>query len=255
VHKEIQIKDVVDFCWCPRYYDIKKEDPNEYNLKELYDISLHKVFYNYLYALRDGTLKDNMKFLKYQWGKQWVKTKTNSQLICTPSSYIRDTYDAKRKAGIDAIITFEELMNIPQFPIIINKPYAVDIGHNIILKGIWEYVREVTNSDGTKSIQVMKFNSENNRFAMVGQMNHDIELSAAAYAFKESFNVDQFELLYVDIYKKKVIASYRSEKDIQLLKDTVYGTVLCLHNNIRCVSPDKRCYHCEYRNVCHSKLG
>lgn len=245
----IQIKDVLDFCWCPRYYDLKRQNPNEYNLKELYDNTLHKIFYAYLSEMQRGTLDDSIKFLKKRWGQEWIKQKTNSEIICTPSAVKRDTYDSKRKAGIDAIITFDEMMDVPQFPIIINKPYEVQISKNIILCGSWEYIREIESS-GNRVIQIMKIRSENNRFQIESQMNHDIELTAMAMAFMEMFNADSFEVIYVDIYKKKMITSYRNKKDFMLLKDTVRSVVLNIRNNLRCVSPDKRCYHCEYRNVC-----
>lgn len=200
--------------------------------------------------MQNGSLSNGIKFLKKRWGQEWVKQKTNSQIICTPSALKRDTYDAKRKAGIDAIITFNEIMNVPQFPIIINTPYKIKISNGLELAGTYEYVREIERGDGTRSIQIMKFRSENNRFQIESQMNHSLELTAAAMAFKEMFNADSFELVYVDIYKKKAITSLRTEKDYELLKDTVKSVALCLKNNIRCISPDKRCYHCEYRNVC-----
>ena len=33
---KIDIKDVIDYCKCPKYYELKKNDPNNYNLKEAY---------------------------------------------------------------------------------------------------------------------------------------------------------------------------------------------------------------------------
>ena len=116
----------MDFCWCPRYYDLKKNDPNK-NIKELYDESLHKCFYEYLLALQNNSQSNGLETLKYRWGKEWIKQKKNSQILCTPSASKRDTYDAKRKAGINAIITFDKLMDTSQYPIIINKQYSLSI--------------------------------------------------------------------------------------------------------------------------------
>ena len=250
----LDVKEILDFSWCPRYYDLKHENPNERNLKEAYDIALHKCFYQYLLALQNNT-PSGIKTLKYRWGKEWIKQKTNTEIICTPSALKRDTYDAKRKAGIDAIITFDKIMNTPQYPIIINKEYSIDITKDIALKGIWEYVREIE-VNGSKVIQLMKFRTENNRFQILNQMNHDLELTAAALAFKDTFNISEleFQLVYVDIYKKKMIASYRTDKDFKLLKNTVISVAKCLRDEIRCVSPDKKCYHCEYRDICSSSL-
>ena len=103
----------------------------------------------------------------------------------------------------------------------------------------------------------MKFRTENNRFQILSQMNHDLELTAAALAFSKTFNINQaeFQLVYVDIYKEKMIASYRNIKDFELLKETIVSVVQCIKNNIKCISPDKKCYHCEYRDVCTASLG
>ena len=252
----LNIKDVLDFSWCPKYYELKNNNPNERNLKEAYDIALHKCFYQYLLALQNDTLLEGLKTLKYRWGKEWIKQKTNSELICTPSAAKRDTYDAKRKAGINAIITFDKLMQGSQYPILVNKNYSIRITDDIILTGTWEYVREIE-VEGKKVIQLMKFRTENNRFQVLSQMNHDLELTAAALAFSETFNLNhvEFQLVYVDIYKSRMVASYRTQKDFNLLKETVISVAQCIRNNIKCISPDKKCYHCEYRDICSTSLG
>lgn len=245
----VDIKDVLDFSFCPKYYDLKHRTPDEMNMKEAYDISLHKVFYAYLRALQNDTLKNSLEFLKYKWGKEWIKNKTNSEIVLTPSALKRDLYDAKRRSGIDAIITFDELMDVPQCPIVINKEYELNIGDGIILTGVWEYIREIGDKHGNKFFQIMKFKTENNRFQVLKQMSHDLELTAAEMAFEQTFN-GTAQLAYVDIYKKKVMPSYRTKKDKQILIQTVKSVVQCLQHNIRCVSPDKKCYHCEYRDEC-----
>lgn len=246
--RRISIKDILDFAFCPKYYDLKHRTADELNMKEAYDISLHNVFYAYLRALQNDTLKNSIEFLKYKWGKEWIKNKTSTEIILTPSALKRDLYDSKRRSGIDAIITFDKLMETPQCPIIINREYELQITDNIILTGVWEYIREVTIKDD-KVFQILKFKTENNRFQVLGQMHHDLELTAAEMAFEQTFN-GTAQLVYVDIYKKKMIPSYRAIQDRQMLIQTVKSVVQCLENNIRCVSPDKKCYHCEYRNEC-----
>ena len=246
----IDIKDVIDYCKCPQYYKLKKNDPNTYNLKEAYDVALHKCFYSYLVGIQQDDARVGIDTLKSRWGKEWIKQKTNSQIMLTPSAFKRDTYDAKRKAGIDAIITFNKLMSKDkQFPIAINRKYEIPITNNIILTGTWECIREIER-DNDDIIQILKFNTESNKFRTLHQMNHDLELTAAALAFQTNFNPKLFELVYIDIYSKKQIISHRNKLDFDMLKKTVVSVVTCLKNNIACVSPSKVCYHCEYRDVC-----
>ena len=247
---KINIKDVIDYCRCPQYYALKKNDPNEYNLKEAYDICLHKCFYAYLVGLQQEDVRNGIDTLKTRWGREWIKQKKNSQIVCTPSSFKRDTHDAKRKAGIDAIFTFYDIMEKDaQFPIVINRQYEIPITPKITLVGTWEYIREIERN-GKSVIQIMKFKTESNKFRTNHQMNHDLELTAAALAFQTMFNPSAFELVYVDIYTKKLVVSHRSEKDFKMLKQTVVSVVKALKNNLQCVSPSQICYHCEYRNTC-----
>ena len=251
---KVNIKDVIDYCRCPQYYQLKKNDPNEYNLKEAYDICLHKCFYAYLVGLQQEDVRNGIDTLKTRWGREWIKQKKNSQIVCTPSSFKRDTYDAKRKAGIDAIFTFYDLMEKDsQFPIVINRQYEIPITSKITLVGTWEYIREVERN-GKNVIQIMKFKTESNKFRTNHQMNHDLELTAAALAFQTMFNPSAFELVYLDIYSKKVVVSHRSEKDFQMLKKTVVSVAKALKNNLQCVSPSQICYHCEYRNTCAEQM-
>lgn len=235
------------------YYKLKKKSNDEHNLKELYDQALHRCFYSYIRALQKGTLNKSLEFLKYRWGVEWVKQKTNTEIIITPSALTRDTYEGKRKAGIDAIITFDKIMNIPQCPLVVNYPYEIEIADDIILTGRWEYIREIGTEQ--KVMQIMKFKSENNRFQVKTQMNHDLELTAAALAFEENFQTNHnVELAYVDIYKKKIMISRRKANDFDLLRNTVISVVKSIQNDIACISPDKRCYHCEYRDSCSLEL-
>ena len=54
--------------------------------------------------------------------------------------------------------------------------------------------------------------------------------------------------------KKKSSVVTCTEKDYNLLKDTVQSVIMCIQNDIKCVSPDMRCFHCEYRNICNNSL-
>ena len=76
----IDIADVRDFCFCPQYYDLKNKDQNEINVRALYDKSLHRTFYAYLLALQENRLDSTLEFLKYRWGKEWIKYKNTKDI-------------------------------------------------------------------------------------------------------------------------------------------------------------------------------
>lgn len=250
----IDIVDVRDFCFCPKYYDLKNKNRNEINVRTLYNKSLHRTFYAYLLALQENRLDSTLEFLKYKWGKEWIKYKNTKDILVTRSSIWKDSHERLRKKGIDAIFNFNDIMlNDKQCPIIIGHKYQIEIIPNVILTGTYEYVRECT-INNKKVIQLVKFITQTNRFNTNIARQFDIELMAAAYAFKETFNVDYFQAVTIEIETKKTTINTYTDKEYDLLKQTVKNVVLSIQNNIKCISPDKQCYHCEYRNVCINDL-
>lgn len=253
----IDIQDVIDFSFCPFYYDLKNKDSNEINRRVLYDESLHKTFYAYLIALQEDKLNSTLEFLKYRWGKEWIKYKYKStrDFVITCSSYRNDTYENLRKKGIEAIFKFNDMMmKEKQYPIIIGHKYQIEILPNIILTGTFEYIRELTLNNGQKVIQLVKFISETNRFNTNLSKRYNLELIAMSYAFKELFNVDYFQVVSIEVETKRMLVQTYTDKEYDLLKNTVKNVVLSIQNDIKCISPDKRCFHCEYRNVCINTL-
>lgn len=261
----IDIKDIMDFCFCNRYYDYKYDgtNNNKINFKELYDVSLHKTFYMYLRALQKDKLENTLELLKYTWGKEWIKFKKTKEIMLmnsyykvNKSSYIADTYEERRKKGIDAIFNFNEVMaKDKQFPIIIGHKYEIEILPNIILTGNIEYVREYTDQNNNKSIQLMKFISEPTK-RYTGDMvyKYSLDLIASSYALKTLFNVKDFQSIAFTVSDKKVYPNIFSDKEYNILKDTVKNVVTCIQNNIRYISPDNKCMFCEYKEICTKNL-
>lgn len=250
----IDITDVKDFAFCPSYYELKNRNPNEINSKVLYDQSLHKTIYAYLLALQEDRLDSTLEFLKYRWGKEWIKYQNTKDILVTRSSIWTDTYEKLRRKGIDAIFKFNEIMlKDKQCPIIIGHKYQIEILPNIILTGTYEYIRELTVKE-QKIIQVVKFITTPDNFDTNIAKKFNIELIAMAYAFKETFNVDYFQVVSINVDTKRMLITSYTDKEYNLLKQSIKSTVLSIQNNIKCISPNKQCYHCEYRNVCINNL-
>jgi len=253
-HIKISIEEVMDYNYCPMYYKIKHDNPGMENMSEAYDRILKSCFNSYLNQLKGNNVVD-LGYLTKLWGKYWIKDKSMVKLMTTPSSNTRDTYDLLRKNGIDSIISFHELIKIgEQFPILINKGYEVDITKEITLTGKWDYIREFKLDRENSVFQIIKFVHKKDKFQTLMQMRHDIELTAASYAFDKMFTAQNVQVVYANIYKKRMIPSYRDESDTELLKQTITNTVKCINNKIFTICPDVRCYHCTYRNQCEEKI-
>lgn len=251
---KISVDEVLDYNYCPMYYKLKYDNPETENIIEAYNRIIRKCFSSYLNLLK-GSSSVDVGYLTKLWGKYWIKDKCMVKLIARPSSNIRDTHDTLRKTGIDTLISFHNLIKIgSQYPILINKQYSVNITPNIVLTGNWEYIRELRIDNENTIFQIIKFNHKKDKFQTLMQMRHDIELTAAAYAFENIFTAPQHQVVYANIYKEKMIPSYRDENDYRMLKQTVIDTVKCIKNNIYPISPDIKCYHCSYRNQCEDYI-
>ena len=252
---KIDIQDVIDFCYCPYYYKLKNKDM-QINIQELYDLAIHKVIYRYLRMLMDDKLNSSsIETLKYLWGQEWIKEKTNSKIIVHTSAQWRGTYDTYRQMGIKAIESFNSLINnVEQTPIIVNKEWEVHIASNVYLTGKWEYIREI-DSDNGPLIQIMHFLTQTNRSATNAMFQKDLLATASLYAFNNTFNDIAVQLAYVDMYSEKFKPTLRTERDFELLKRSTISTALCLMNGIECISLDRKCYFCEYRDKCVSTIG
>ena len=252
---KINIKDVLDFCYCPHYYKLKRNDYNA-NVYDIYDSLLHKVIYRYLRMLMEDKLSgSSIETLKYLWGREWVKEKTRSDIMVHTSSQWRNTYDVYRKMGIDAINNFNSMVNnVEQTPIAVNKGWEVNIASNLFLNGSWEYIREIDTEEGNV-IQLIHFITQINRSVTSLMYRKDLLSTASLYSFYKTFESIPVQLIYVDLYSKKIRPTIRNVKDFEFLKKTVTSTALCLVNGIECSSVDRKCYFCEYRNRCASTIG
>lgn len=253
---QIDIEEVLDYNFCPMYYKLKYDNPSaeKENMSDTYNKLIRQCFYSYLNLLKGDSCVD-IGYLKKLWGKYWIKDKNMLKIMTMPSSNTRDTHDLLRKAGIETLSSFHNLMKVGhQYPILINKGYKINITNNITLTGKWEYIREFEIDNNTKVFQIIKFTHKKDKFQTLMQMRHDIELTAADLAFNTIFTAPKRQVVYANIYKERMVPSYRDARDHAILKQTVINTVKCIHNNIFSISPDVKCYHCTYRNQCEDYI-
>lgn len=247
----IDIKDVINFGFCPKYYKLKKEDNNP-NMRDLYDESIHRVFYNYLNALQNGTLNKVNTYLKTLWGKEWIKTNKYSDIMITSSSLQRDAYLQRLRDGNDSIFKFDEVISQGrQIPLMVNYRYEVEIIPNVILTGIFEYVREFLIDDNFRTIQLIKFIPNYNKYMLQVAMKYNLELIAMSYAFETLFNVKSpLQVLSFDVSHKRILTNIYNHKHYEILKESIKNIIICIQNNIIVQCPDRKCFNCDYRKIC-----
>ena len=252
----IDICEVSDFCFCPLFYKYKSSNPNEINFKDLYDKYIRKTIYQFLFALQTNKeMESALEFLKYLWGKHWIKIKNKKDLIITPSSYKRDTWDNKRQNGIKSIINFDKMIGRDsQFIIAVDHKYEIEILPNLVLTGKFECIREKHNEDGTKIIQLINFVVDSNIYDTNISQQYNLESIAAAYAFENQFEKVEYQSITMNVLTNKIFVTKFNKKHFDMLKDTVKNVIISLQNEINCIAPGQKCFHCQYRNACLKHL-
>lgn len=248
---KVSVREIMDYCFCPHFYKMKYVDKVIHeNITDYYEKILKQCFYAYLNSLKNNG-KVNITYLTRLWGKYWIKDGSTVKVMASPSGNSRDRYDTLRKAGIKAVISFDKMVSSgEQFPLMVHKQYTVNIG-KISLTGDFEYVRQHGMYTENECFQVIKFGYRDS-YMTAYQMSNDLELTAAAYAFKTIFNTEDapVKTMWFNISKERVIETEKTEEDYQKMKETITGAAKCINSKIFPACPDARCYICSYRNQC-----
>ena len=243
----LDIKEIMDYCYCPKLYKLRS-DKDKPTLLEKYNQALYNVYFTYLRAFQNNTLVRTFEYLKDEWAKEWITDNDLHSITIKPVNVNRDIYSVRRVTGFDAICNFDKLLKGDQFPIVIDEPYEVNI-EGVTVTGTWHYIRELHNGIN-KRIQLIKILPDNNRFINASVIaKKDIEITAMAYAFKQTFKND-FDIVIIDPHRNSIKRTTRTEEDYNILKDTVVSCALSNKHNLNCYSPDVKCWSCDYRNHC-----
>lgn len=250
---KIDIQEAIDYCKCPMYYFFKYKHPEiktDYvNTVEKYDKDIHKVLY-YSFSRAQEGLGIRIEDIKAAWGRAWVKDKRKSHIMFTDTLSNKDTYNERRKKGLDSLLNFHKnFSKNPGFPVLINKKYSIDITKNLKLTGDFEVVRELKDDMGNPFIEVDIFKTDEHSNNRVNK-EYDMKLTAAALAAKEYISYHDIRYMLYHVDKKNKI--YHTDQTIHtdIFKKSILNIFKAIHNNIYYMAPDEKCFHCIYKDVC-----
>lgn len=248
----IPIHDIVNFCFCPLYYKIKKNFTRK-NMKDKYTMDILWCIYQYMNRFSNLNTS-GIAFLKKCWGIRWIEDKTVKKIATVASSVKRDTYNTKRVNGLDALINFHNLIDGNESHCIMSgKSFEVEILPGIFVSGTWDLIQEVNDGAGIKIIKIIP---ESNKFEIKHSIRYNIEVTLMYYAFITMFDSldKEVSISVYDLQKNKEWPTERTEDDIKILKNTVETMIYCVNHNIMLLSPDKKCYHCDVRHLCEKSI-
>lgn len=250
----LSLKDIQDFCFCPKYYDLKRVEGRKPSIYDEYDTTLRQTFNKALNNFEGNTIEFIVNTLKINWADKWIGVYRNTELLLEISNKRSNIKDKLRKTGIDAIMNFTDLLlDHYQVPMVMRYKFKLQIAPYIVLEDFIEYVREVPVDDttvgGPRKLQLIHICTRSSNFYTNVQGCNDIAMVGQAYAFEKLFNSTP-EMVYLDIMKNKMVSSLLTDTKKREFVHTVISVANCIEHNIRCVVSDVKCYHCELRKEC-----
>jgi hypothetical protein len=249
---EINLQEIIDYSKCPMYYYFKYKCPDlkteKINIIEKYDKDIHSVIYYALSKLQEGE-EIETKDIKSSWGRIWIKDKRKSNIIFGESFSNKDTYNERRRKGLDSLLNFQNTFNnIPHAtPIAINQEYKIQVSKNLVIKSNFELVRS---SD--KHLEVFTFKTDehtNNRVVK----EFDLKILANGIAAKELYKSDK--ILNTMYHVDKGTFNFDDANDInkEFFDYTVTNIYKAMYNKLYYMNSDNTCYTCIYKDICSNK--
>lgn len=239
------IKDIVDYAYCPYYYKLNKENKDISTVIELYDNVMHKSIYAYLTSIQNNSVP-SLNTLYSSFGTQWIgKNKNIEDILFTEPSSWRDRKNIKRKQGFDALYHFHHRMSKHEFiPIFINKKYSFNLTSNITIEGNLELVRDINGL-----IEIIDFKT-NDRDINEVYVESSLELTAMDYALKNLFNITANSLVVYNVEKNRAYLTRRDDSSFKEFKSNVINICKGIHNNIFYKSYSNDCNSCKFKSKC-----
>ena len=248
-HK-ISLDEVIDYAKCPMLYKLKYVDKigTEYtNLINKYKEDIKTIIYSSLYKIVEFE-NIQIEHLKIAWGKLWIKDKRKSNIIFSETLSNKDTYNERRKSGLDALLYFHKEFKDPGIPIAINKEYEIDISNNLVLTGKFELIRKYKSS-----IDTAIFKLDENHLQKLS-LQYDLELNALNIANKKYINSMNKTITMYNLDKKKKININIKNLNEETFKNTVLNIYKAIYNKLFYIVPSERCVSCIYKDICTKKL-
>lgn len=250
----IDIKDVLNYCYCPMYYKFRHQDKYKDKViltTEKFDKDIHEAIYNYLSLMQLG-YKVDLKILNKKFITKWLgKNKKIDDILYVEPNNIKDIYERKRR---NALVSLRELnkffLKYPFYPMIVNKKYKVPIAKNLYLTGNLELVREINGL-----IELICFKTDDRHNNNKVYVDKDIEITAGVYAYEQITGNKVDMITFYGLERNKITATTRNAEDFKMLKKIIVNVYACIKNNIIYPCSNINCINCIYNKICVKELN
>lgn len=252
---EVNLQEIIDYSKCPMYYffKYKRQDikTDKINIIEKYDKDIHSAIYFAFSRVQEGS-QIEVKDIKSSWGRAWIKDKRKSSIVFGETFNNKDTYNDRRRKGLDSLLNFQAEFNLnPGLPIAINKEYKLQVSKNLTIVNNFEIIRTVNDVYGNRT-EIMTFKTDehtNNRVVK----EFDLKLIAnglAANEYLKETNITH-TMYHVD---KNFTTRYKQEDlNTDFFKYSVTNIFKAMYNKIYYMNSGSTCYTCIYKDICANK--
>lgn len=231
---ELSMDDIHTYLSCPTKYQLTKihDVPSGDDLKSavLYSKGIHQTISYFYYEVMQGRLP-TLRQMRDKWAHYYYdifeddkRNKDNFLLARTGTDHQRMRQILNR--GMEAVYAFyAENKDNPGTPIAVNYPFRIAVDEELILTGEFELIREATDEDGRRFVEIVDFKTSNTKTdASSGFfLRHDLRATAMHFAFQELFQSTPDRFVFDYIGTDKRLSLYRDENEIKRLKSVLKG--------------------------------
>ena len=250
---KLHLQQVLDYVHCPMFYRFRYRSAHAkspyLDMRTKYEEDIHKFMYAYHSHLQNGDAVD-ASTVKRIWGSLWIGEKNKQDLIFTDTGDKRDTWNNKRKQGIENLITYHlrGKYNIGT-PVLVNHEFTVEIRPGVELTGSFELIQELQGK-----VELINFFADTKKMTNT-LLGKDLEITAQAYAFRKIFGTKEDRIIayYVDKNQRK--QTIRTKDDEEIFLDSVYNIAVAIKNDLFYIAPSTKCISCVYKEKCDNFLS
>lgn len=250
---KLHLDQIQDFLHCPMFYRFRyKEEGTKtpyLDLYEKYDSDIKKFMHAYHAHLQNGDAVDAAT-VKRIWGSLWIGEKNKQDLIFMETGDKRDTWNEKRKQGIENLIGYhiKGPKNIGT-PILVNHEFEIEVSKNVFLTGVFDLIQELNGK-----VELVTYLPDSKKITS-GMLRKDMIVTALSYAFKKTFGDKQDETVVYLVDKNRRVLTKRTEEDYKIFQESVKNIAISIRNDIFYINPNPGCISCLYKENCSNFIS
>jgi CRISPR/Cas system-associated exonuclease Cas4 (RecB family) len=226
-------------------HQMKINREEEVTLLKRYDDSIHKSLMFFYYQILNGK-EPTLEQLRQKFGSIFYKDMSVEDILA--NSTLDQNMNAFNLQGMKALETFYEKESNRKFvPIGVDMDVRVPIAGHYLLSNV-HLIREMKYEEKSL-VEVVHFTTTT-RAADPFSVNHNLDLTTSAYAFRKLFNATENRLVMTYMKSGKEYFSIRKDSEMRKLEAIVGSIGKAIEEERFYPVLNTRCNYCPYKDIC-----